>query len=101
MSQLSLPSRDTAISVHRSPQGAVSQQMIRCGAVIPFLRMVSGMEGLPDPSSFGALFEDFMRAMTASAERPEPEIALRVREHLGAEPKELPTTTAEFPVTER
>ena len=59
------------------------------------------MEGIPDPGSFGAVFEDFMRAMTAAAERPESEISRHVREHLGAEPKELPTTSAEFSVTER
>jgi hypothetical protein len=28
-------------------------------------------DGLPDPGSFGAAFEDFMRAMTMAATRPE------------------------------
>jgi ATPase family associated with various cellular activities (AAA) len=59
------------------------------------------MTDLPEPGSFGATFEDFMRAMTAAAQRPEPEVARRVRAHLGADPKNLPATTAEFPVTER
>jgi hypothetical protein len=62
---------------------------------------VSRVEGLPQPGSFGAVFEDFMRAMTLAAQRPEPEVARRMRDHLGSDPKELPATTAEFPATER
>ena len=38
--------------------------------------------------------------MTAAAEHPESALVARMREHLGAEPKELPVTTAEFPTTE-
>jgi hypothetical protein len=59
------------------------------------------MTELPDPGAFGALFEDFMRAMSELAERGESEIVRRLREHLGVEPKELPTTTVELPLTEQ
>lgn len=59
------------------------------------------MVELPDPGAFGAAFEDFMRAMSLAAERGESEVTARLREHLGADPKELPTTDAEFPLTEQ
>ncbi len=60
------------------------------------------MAELPDPGAFGALFEDFMHAMMSSAaQRPESEVAVRLREHLGADPKELPTTGAEFSLAEQ
>jgi hypothetical protein len=59
------------------------------------------MTGLPDPGAFAAVFEDFMRTMTAAARRPEPEVVRRIRDHLGADPRELPATTAEFSITER
>src|SRR3954452_321418 len=59
------------------------------------------MSELPDPGSFGALFEDFMRAMSAAATRPEPEVIRRLEEHLGGDVAELPATSGEFPVTER
>jgi ATPase family associated with various cellular activities (AAA) len=45
--------------------------------------------------------EDFMRAMTLAAEHAESAVTVRVREHLGADPKELPTTGAEFALTEQ
>jgi hypothetical protein len=38
---------------------------------------VSRVEGLPQPGSFGAVFEDFMRAMTLAAQRPEPAFTQR------------------------
>jgi hypothetical protein len=57
-------------------------------------------DGLPDRAAFGAAFEDFMRAMTEAVERPEPALAARLREHLGAEPGALPTTAAEFASTD-
>ena len=41
-----------------------------------------------------------MAAMTAAAEHPESPLVARMREHLGAEPGELPVTSAEFPSTE-
>jgi cell division protease FtsH len=52
--------------------------------------------GLPDPGAFGAAFEDFMRAMTEVARRGESPLAARLREHLGAELGELPSTVAQF-----
>src|SRR3954447_16753944 len=55
---------------------------------------------LPDVGAFGALFTDFARAMHEAAERPEPALRTRLREHLGADPRELPTTVAEFPTTD-
>jgi hypothetical protein len=56
---------------------------------------------LPDVGSFGAAFEDFVRAMTLAADRGESEVARRLRDHLGADPTGLPTTSTEFPLTEQ
>jgi hypothetical protein len=56
---------------------------------------------LPDVGAFGASFEEFMHAMTVAAVYGDSEVAVRLREHLGAEPKELPTTSAEFSLTEQ
>ena len=56
---------------------------------------------LPDPGKFGADFQDFMSAMSRVAERPESEITRRLRDHLGAEPKQLPTTAVQFSLTEQ
>jgi hypothetical protein len=56
---------------------------------------------LPDLGAFGGAFEDFMRAMTLAAEHQESEVTVRLREHLGADPKELPSTGAEFSLTEQ
>ena len=58
------------------------------------------MAELPDPGAFGAAFVEFMHAMSFAAEHKESEITVRLREHLGADPKELPTTGADFPLTE-
>jgi hypothetical protein len=58
------------------------------------------MTELPDPGAFGAAFEVFMEAMSSVAEHKESDVSLRLREHLGGDPKELPTTGAEFPITE-
>ncbi len=58
------------------------------------------MSELPDPGSFGAAFVEFMRAMSLVAEERESEVAVRLREHLGTDPKGLPTTGAEFPQAE-
>src|SRR4051812_44632622 len=52
---------------------------------------------LPDAGRFGAAFEEFVEAMTAAAQRPESGLAARIREHLGRDPRELPSTTARFP----
>jgi hypothetical protein len=54
----------------------------------------------PNVGAFGAAFEDFMRVMTAAAERGESAFSARLREHLGQSPKELPTTTSEFASTD-
>jgi hypothetical protein len=59
------------------------------------------MSDLPDPGAFGATFAEFMRAMTDVAEQRESEIAPRLRAHLGADPRELPTTGLELPLTEQ
>jgi hypothetical protein len=58
------------------------------------------MTDLPDLGAFGAAFEEFVRAMSFAAEHKESEVTARLREHLGAEPKELPTTGTEFSLTE-
>lgn len=42
-----------------------------------------------------------MRAMTLGAVHGESEVAVRLREHLGSDPKELPTTGAEFSLAEQ
>src|SRR4051812_1853170 len=55
---------------------------------------------LPDPGAFGAAFQDFVEAMTAAARRPESDLAARIREHLGTDPRELPSTATSFPGTE-
>jgi hypothetical protein len=58
------------------------------------------MTELPEPGAFGAAFEEFMHAMSTVAEHKESAVSVRLREHLGGDPKELPTTRAEFPITE-
>ena len=58
------------------------------------------MSELPDPGTFGAVFEEFMHAMSLVAEARESEVAVRLRDHLGVDPKALPTTGAEFALTE-
>jgi cell division protease FtsH len=55
---------------------------------------------LPDPAAFGAAFEDFVHAMAAAATHPESPLAARLREHLGADPGELPSTVAELATTD-
>ena len=58
------------------------------------------MSELPDAGSFGAAFVEFMQAMSLVAEQRESEVAVRLREHLGTDPRSLPTTGAEFPLAE-
>jgi cell division protease FtsH len=55
---------------------------------------------LPDVGAFGAVYEDFMQAMTAAAERGESVLGARIRAHLGHDPKELPRTSVEFATTD-
>jgi hypothetical protein len=51
---------------------------------------------LPDLGTFGDAFEGFMRATTLAAERTESEVTVRLREHLGVDPRELPSTGRSF-----
>jgi hypothetical protein len=55
---------------------------------------------MSEVTDFATRFSEFMQAMTEAAERPEPELVERIREHLGAEPGELPSTAADFHITE-
>jgi histone H3/H4 len=57
-------------------------------------------ENLPDVGAFGALFEEFLRAMTVAADHGDSALAVRMREHLGEDPKQLPSTTADFASTD-
>src|SRR6201994_1121261 len=59
------------------------------------------VDDLPDLGAFGAAFEEFMHAMTLGAVHGESEVAVRLREHLRRDPKELPTTGAEFSLAEQ
>lgn len=47
-------------------------------------------EGLPSPGEFGLAFMEFMRAMQQAVDVPEPPWLVKLREHLGGEPAELP-----------
>ena len=58
-------------------------------------------EGLPSPSEFGLAFVEFIRAMQASVELPEAPWVVRLREHLGVEPAELPITATSFRIADR
>ncbi|MGI8714473.1 MAG: AAA family ATPase [Solirubrobacteraceae bacterium] len=58
------------------------------------------MSELPDPGAFGAAFEEFVHAMSLVAEARESAVAARLGDHLGTDPKALPTTGAEFALTE-
>ena len=55
---------------------------------------------LPDPGEFGATFNEFMRTMMAVARSDESALVARLREHLGTNPRELPTTSAQFADTD-
>jgi ATPase family associated with various cellular activities (AAA) len=55
---------------------------------------------LPDVRAFGALFSQFVTSMNSAACAVESELAARMREHLGVNPKELPSTSAEFGPTD-
>jgi hypothetical protein len=65
------------------------------------LYVLDGMSDPPDVGKFGAAFEDFMHAMTLAAVRGESEVTRRLRDHLGADPKDLPTTSVEFQLTDQ
>ncbi|MBV9002062.1 MAG: 26S protease regulatory subunit [Solirubrobacterales bacterium] len=55
---------------------------------------------LPDVGAFGAAFSEFVEAMSAAARARESGLVARMREHLGANPKELPSTGADFSPTD-
>ena len=55
---------------------------------------------LPDPGAFGAAFTEFVEAMSAVARRRESALTSRIREHLGEDPRQLPSTSAEFAPTD-
>jgi ribosomal protein L35AE/L33A len=55
---------------------------------------------LPDPGVFGAAFTEFVEAMSAVAHGRESAFASRIREHLGEDPRQLPSTSAEFAPTD-
>jgi histone H3/H4 len=57
-------------------------------------------DDLPDIGRFGAALEDFLRAMTAAAQRDESQLAARLRDHLGVDPGDLAPTVADFPTTD-
>jgi ATPase family associated with various cellular activities (AAA) len=57
-------------------------------------------DDLPDIRTFGALFSQFVESMSFAARALESEVAARMREHLGADPRKLPATAAEFAPTD-
>jgi ATPase family associated with various cellular activities (AAA) len=55
---------------------------------------------LPDVRAFGAAFTEFVESMSMAARAVESEVAARMREHLGVDPRQLPSTSAEFAPTD-
>lgn len=55
---------------------------------------------LPDLGAFGAAFTEFVEAMSSVARRSESALTSRIREHLGEDPRQLPSTSAEFAPTD-
>jgi hypothetical protein len=55
---------------------------------------------LPDVGAFGAAFSEFVEAMSGAARARESGLVARTRERLGANPRELPSTSAEFSPTD-
>jgi hypothetical protein len=53
-----------------------------------------------DLGAFGAAFTEFVQRMTAVARGRESELLARIREHLGVDPGQLPSTSAEFSPTD-
>jgi cell division protease FtsH len=54
-----------------------------------------------DLGSFGAAFSEFVERMSAVARAHDSELMARIREHLDADPRQLPSTSAEFAETDR
>src|SRR5215831_9250372 len=50
---------------------------------------------------FGAAFTEFVERMSEVAQGRESPVIARVRQHLGADPRELPSISAEFSPTDR
>lgn len=50
---------------------------------------------------FGAAFSEFVKHMSAVARARESKLLTRIREHLGVDPTELPSTSTEFLTTDR
>ena len=58
------------------------------------------VDRLPDVGAFGAAFSEFVDAMSAAARARESDLVVRLRSHLGADPRELPSTGADFAPTD-
>jgi ATPase family associated with various cellular activities (AAA) len=56
---------------------------------------------MPDVGAFAAAFQEFLEAMKAAAVRSESPFVARLREHLGADPRALSATVAEFRITDQ
>jgi hypothetical protein len=57
-------------------------------------------DGLPDVGAFGALYMEFMRVMRDAAKHGESPLMVRIKEHLGEDPKQLASTGADFASTD-
>ncbi|HUA43934.1 MAG TPA: AAA family ATPase [Solirubrobacteraceae bacterium] len=55
---------------------------------------------LPDVGAFAAGFSEFIERMNAAARGRNSALVARLRDHLGVDPKELPSTSAEFAPTD-
>jgi ATPase family associated with various cellular activities (AAA) len=55
---------------------------------------------LPNVGAFGAAFSQFIESMNAVARAQESPLLARLREHLASDPRELPTTSAAFSLTD-
>jgi ATPase family associated with various cellular activities (AAA) len=58
-------------------------------------------DDLLDLGAFGASFSEFVERMNAVARGRESPLVARISEHLGVDPKQLPSTAAEFSITDR
>jgi hypothetical protein len=58
-------------------------------------------EGQLSARDFGAAFKNFLEEAAAGLPAQEPDLAPRIRAHLGAEPTSLPVVTRQFEMTDR
>jgi hypothetical protein len=58
-------------------------------------------DSLPAVGEFASTFAEFMRLMNEAADQPDSPLAAKLREHLGAEPAELPVTSTSFGMAQR